>query len=139
MTHFHTCVYCKLLTMPGLNTFLLLKLFKYFYLKTSLCGCREHSLGKAYLQQRSISQQRQCRSVSQFPNKVSYTLQIQQEVYFVSSQKSKPSLFGLPVIVPCCDNTTHQDLYQCVWLQVARLVSPLPPSETAPPNHAMDW
>ncbi|XP_054279647.1 ubiquitin carboxyl-terminal hydrolase 32-like [Macrosteles quadrilineatus] len=62
----------------------------------------------------------------------------QQDNYFVSSQKSKPSLFGLPVIVPCCDNTTHQDLYQAVWLQVARLVSPLPPSETAPPNHAMD-
>lgn len=63
---------------------------------------------------------------------------IRQDVYFVSSQKTKPSLFGLPVIVPCCDNTTHQDLYQSVWLQVARLVSPLPPSETAPPNHAMD-
>ncbi|XP_046684242.1 ubiquitin carboxyl-terminal hydrolase 32 isoform X2 [Homalodisca vitripennis] len=63
---------------------------------------------------------------------------IQQDVYFVSSQKSKPSLFGVPVIVPCCDNTSHQDLYQSVWLQVARLVSPLPPSETAPPNHAMD-
>jgi ubiquitin carboxyl-terminal hydrolase 6/32 len=57
----------------------------------------------------------------------------------MSSQKTKPSLFGLPLIVPCCESTTHQDLYQAVWVQVARLVSPLPPSETAAPNHAQDW
>ncbi|CAH0394748.1 unnamed protein product [Bemisia tabaci] len=62
-----------------------------------------------------------------------------QDVYFVSWQKCKPSLFGLPVIVPCTDTTTHQDLYQSVWLQVARLVSPLPPTnEFTTPNHAMD-
>jgi hypothetical protein len=65
--------------------------------------------------------------------------QIRQDVYFMSSQKTKPSLFGLPLIVPCCESTTHQDLYQAVWVQVARLVSPLPPSETAAPNHAQDW
>ncbi|XP_023716699.1 ubiquitin carboxyl-terminal hydrolase 32 isoform X2 [Cryptotermes secundus] len=63
---------------------------------------------------------------------------IRQDVYFMSSQKTKPSLFGLPLIVPCCESTTHQDLYQAVWVQVARLVSPLPPSETAAPNHAQD-
>ncbi|XP_068086711.1 ubiquitin carboxyl-terminal hydrolase 32 [Anabrus simplex] len=63
---------------------------------------------------------------------------IRQDVYFLSSQKTKPSLFGLPVIVPCAEATTHQDLYQAVWVQVARLVSPLPPSETAAPNHAQD-
>ena len=66
-------------------------------------------------------------------------LQIRQDVYFMSSQKTKPSLFGLPLIVPCSESTTHQDLYQAVWVQVARLVSPLPPSETAAPNHAQDW
>ncbi|KAG8233419.1 hypothetical protein J437_LFUL013413, partial [Ladona fulva] len=65
---------------------------------------------------------------------------IRQEVYFLSSQKTKPSLFGLPLIVPCGEMTTHQDLYQAVWLQVARLVSPLPPSEASgAPNHAQDW
>ncbi|KAK7789457.1 hypothetical protein R5R35_012652 [Gryllus longicercus] len=63
---------------------------------------------------------------------------IRQDAYFLSSQKTKPSLFGLPVIVPCSDSTTHQDLYQAVWVQVARLVSPLPPSESAAPNHAQD-
>ncbi|KAL0267099.1 UNVERIFIED_CONTAM: hypothetical protein PYX00_009454 [Menopon gallinae] len=61
---------------------------------------------------------------------------IRQETYFLSSLKTKPSLFGLPVIVPCGDMVTHQDLYQSVWTQVARLVSPLPPGETA--NHATD-
>ncbi|XP_046979817.1 ubiquitin carboxyl-terminal hydrolase 32 [Schistocerca americana] len=63
---------------------------------------------------------------------------IRQDVYFLSSQKTKPSLFGLPIIVPCSETTTHQDLYHAVLVQVARLVSPLPPSETAAPNHAQD-
>lgn len=63
---------------------------------------------------------------------------IRQDVYFMSSQKTKPSLFGLPIIVPCSENTTHQDLYQSVWLQVARLVSPLPPTDPAVSNHAQD-
>ena len=62
---------------------------------------------------------------------------MRQETYFLSSSKTKPSLFGLPVIVPCGESVTHQDLYQSVWTQVARLVSPLPPGETV--NHATDW
>ena len=65
--------------------------------------------------------------------------QIRQDVYFMSSHKTKPSLFGIPVVVPCSESSTNQDLYQAVWVQVARLVSPLPPSETAAPNHAQDW
>lgn len=60
-------------------------------------------------------------------------------MYFISAHKSKPSIFGLPIILPCNETTTNQDLYQAVWLQVARLVSPLPPSESTVPNHAMDW
>ncbi|CAI6345795.1 unnamed protein product [Macrosiphum euphorbiae] len=63
---------------------------------------------------------------------------IRQDVYFISAHKSKPSIFGLPIILPCNESTTNQDLYQAVWLQVARLVSPLPPSESTVPNHAMD-
>lgn len=63
---------------------------------------------------------------------------LRQDAYFLSSTKIKPQLFGLPVIVPCSESTTHQDLYQSVWTQVARLVTPLPPSESTPPNHAMD-
>ncbi|XP_027228164.1 ubiquitin carboxyl-terminal hydrolase 32 isoform X2 [Penaeus vannamei] len=63
---------------------------------------------------------------------------MRQEVYFLSSQKTRPSLFGLPLVVPCSASSTHQDLYQAVWTQVSRLVSPLPPSEAAGPNHAHD-
>ncbi|XP_076059243.1 ubiquitin specific protease 32 isoform X2 [Oratosquilla oratoria] len=63
---------------------------------------------------------------------------MRQEVYFLSSQKTRPSLFGLPLVVPCSASTTHQDLYESVWTQVSRLVSPLPPSESPGPNHAHD-
>ncbi|KFM78271.1 Ubiquitin carboxyl-terminal hydrolase 32, partial [Stegodyphus mimosarum] len=64
---------------------------------------------------------------------------IRQDVYFLSSQKCRPTLFGLPLILPCHEMTTNQDLYQAVWIQVSRLVSPLPPSEAAVSNHALDW
>ncbi|XP_046415413.1 ubiquitin carboxyl-terminal hydrolase 32 [Neodiprion fabricii] len=64
---------------------------------------------------------------------------IRQDLYFASSQKTRPSLFGVPVVVSCGDGTTHQELYRSVWRQVARLVTPLPPTETAAsPNHAQD-
>lgn len=61
------------------------------------------------------------------------------DVYFVSSQKARPGLFGTPIILPCVEDTTNQDLYQFVWTQVSRLVSPLPPSEAKSANHAQDW
>ena len=61
------------------------------------------------------------------------------DVYFLSSQKSRPSLFGIPLILPCDDSSTNQDLYESVWTQMVRLVSPLPPSEVGTPNHAQDW
>ncbi|XP_041349176.1 ubiquitin carboxyl-terminal hydrolase 32-like [Gigantopelta aegis] len=60
------------------------------------------------------------------------------DVYFLSSQKTRPSLFGTPIIIPCQETTTNQELYQFVWLQVSRLVSPLPPSESKAANHAQD-
>ncbi|XP_059179325.1 ubiquitin carboxyl-terminal hydrolase 32-like isoform X2 [Physella acuta] len=60
------------------------------------------------------------------------------DVYFMSSQKSRPSLFGTPIIIPRSENTTNQELYQFVWNQIARLVSPLPPSELKVTNHAQD-
>lgn len=63
---------------------------------------------------------------------------LRQTAYFLNAHKYKPILFGLPVIVPCWETTTHQDLYQAVWLQVARLVTPLPPLETNALNHALD-
>ncbi|KAG9352031.1 hypothetical protein JZ751_023282 [Albula glossodonta] len=58
------------------------------------------------------------------------------ELYFLSSQKNRPSLFGMPLIVPCTVRTRARDLYDAVWIQVSRLASPLPPQEAS--NHAQD-
>ncbi|KAJ7995851.1 hypothetical protein DPEC_G00231010 [Dallia pectoralis] len=58
------------------------------------------------------------------------------ELYFLSSQKNRPSLFGTPLIVPCTVHTRTRDLYDAVWTQVSRLASPLPPQEAS--NHAQD-
>lgn len=63
--------------------------------------------------------------------------QMRTELYFLSSQKNRPSLFGMPLIVPCTVHTTKKDLYDAVWIQVSRLASPLPPQEAS--NHAQDW
>lgn len=63
---------------------------------------------------------------------------IHLDSYFLSSQKSRPLLFGIPMIIPCSKTTTHHSLYQQVWNLVSRLVSPLPPSEVTAPNHAQD-
>eukprot|EP00095_Tigriopus_kingsejongensis_P012381 snap_masked-scaffold190_size271632-processed-gene-1.19 protein:Tk12381 transcript:snap_masked-scaffold190_size271632-processed-gene-1.19-mRNA-1 annotation:"ubiquitin carboxyl-terminal hydrolase 32" len=60
-----------------------------------------------------------------------------QEVYFLSMEKYRPVLFGIPLIVPCNETTTYQDLYKSVWTQVSRLVSPLPPRDSST-NHATD-
>lgn len=59
------------------------------------------------------------------------------ELYFLSSQKNRPSLFGMPLIVPCTVDTSKKDLYDAIWIQVSRLASPLPPQEAS--NHAQDW
>ncbi|XP_033968941.1 ubiquitin carboxyl-terminal hydrolase 32 isoform X1 [Trematomus bernacchii] len=58
------------------------------------------------------------------------------ELYFLSSQKNRASLFGMPLIVPCTVHTSKKDLYDAVWIQVSRLASPLPPQEAS--NHAQD-
>ncbi|KAI2656254.1 Ubiquitin carboxyl-terminal hydrolase 32 [Labeo rohita] len=36
------------------------------------------------------------------------------ELYFLSSQKNRPSLFGMPLIVPCTVHTSKKDLYDAV-------------------------
>ncbi|KAK7882227.1 hypothetical protein WMY93_028401 [Mugilogobius chulae] len=61
---------------------------------------------------------------------------MRSELYFLSSQKNRPSLFGMPLIVPCTVHTSKKDLYDAVWVQVSRLASPLPPQEAS--NHAQD-
>ena len=63
-----------------------------------------------------------------------------QEAYLLSAQKTRPLLFGLPVMVQCGAEVSGAELYRAVWTQVARLVSPLPPaSELGLANHAQDW
>lgn len=59
-----------------------------------------------------------------------------QETYFLSPQKVRMSLFGVPVVVPCVPGKMKSKLYRNVWKQVSRLVSPLPLSDSA--NHAQD-
>jgi ubiquitin carboxyl-terminal hydrolase 6/32 len=61
-----------------------------------------------------------------------------QEVYFLSVEKYRPILFGLPLIISCTEMTTYQDMYKSVWTKVSRLVSPLPPRDSSQ-NHATDW
>lgn len=43
---------------------------------------------------------------------------LRQTAYFLSAHKYRPILFGIPLIVPCPEGATNQDLYQNVWLQV---------------------
>ncbi|XP_055844484.1 ubiquitin carboxyl-terminal hydrolase 32 isoform X2 [Episyrphus balteatus] len=60
-----------------------------------------------------------------------------QDTYFLSYHKTRPSLFGVPLLIPCGENGTNKDLYCAVWVQVNRLLSPLPlaPDQS---NHAAD-
>lgn len=60
-----------------------------------------------------------------------------QESYFLSQQKSKPNLFGLPLLLGCSRTTSCKNLYESVWNQVTRLLSPMPQSDQT--NHATDW
>lgn len=61
-----------------------------------------------------------------------------QDSYFLSHHKTRPSIFGVPLIIPNEEGGTNKDLYCAVWLQVSRLLSPLPAS-TDQANHAADW
>lgn len=62
-----------------------------------------------------------------------------QDTYFLSYHKTRPSLFGVPLLIPCYENGTNKDLYCAVWIQVARLLSPLPSTPPDQSNHATDW
>lgn len=59
-----------------------------------------------------------------------------QDTYFLSHHKTKPSLFGVPLLIPLHEGVQNKNLYCSVWVQVSRLLSPLPPSSTQ--NHAED-
>lgn len=61
-----------------------------------------------------------------------------QDSYFLSHHKTRPSIFGVPLLIPNLEGGTNKDLYCAVWLQVSRLLTPLPAS-TEQANHAADW
>lgn len=61
-----------------------------------------------------------------------------QDTYFLSHHKTKPSLFGVPLLIPLHDGVLNKDIYCSVWMQVSRLLSPLPPSSREQSNHAED-
>lgn len=62
-----------------------------------------------------------------------------QDTYFLSYHKTRPSLFGVPLLIPCYEGGSNKDLYCAVWMQVARLLSPLPSTPPDQLNHATDW
>lgn len=62
---------------------------------------------------------------------------VRQETYFLSQQKSKPSIFGLPLLLGFRYGSTCKSLYEGVWSQVTRLLSPVPQCDQT--NHATDW
>lgn len=62
-----------------------------------------------------------------------------QDTYFLSYHKTRPSLFGVPLLIPCYEDGSNKDLYCAVWVQVARLLSPLPSTPPDQANHATDW
>lgn len=62
-----------------------------------------------------------------------------QDTYFLSYHKTRPSLFGVPLLIPCYEGGSNKDLYCAVWVQVARLLSPLPSTPPDQSNHATDW
>lgn len=53
---------------------------------------------------------------------------VRQDTYFLSQHKSRPALFGVPLLLARHKNTTCQQLYEAVWKQVTRLLSPPPPA-----------
>lgn len=62
-----------------------------------------------------------------------------QDTYFLSYHKTRPTLFGVPLLIPCYEGGTNKDLYLAVWMQVERLLSPLPSTPPDQSNHATDW
>lgn len=55
---------------------------------------------------------------------------IRLDAYFLSPQKNRPGLFGIPIVIPCSSKTRQCELYEGVWTQVARLLSPPAPGDT---------
>ncbi|XP_053617515.1 ubiquitin carboxyl-terminal hydrolase 32 isoform X2 [Plodia interpunctella] len=63
--------------------------------------------------------------------------QCRADAYFLPSQRCKPALFGVPILVPLREGMSGREIYALVWTQVARLLSARPPSHDQS-NHATD-
>lgn len=63
--------------------------------------------------------------------------QCRADAYFLPSQRCRPALFGVPLLVGLKENMSGRELYARVWTQVARLLSARPPSQDQS-NHATD-
>jgi ubiquitin carboxyl-terminal hydrolase 6/32 len=61
------------------------------------------------------------------------------EQYFVASQKNRPVLFGIPVVVPCTPSTPCREVYQMVWRSVERLIIPDRPSQDKQSTRKSDF
>lgn len=89
----------------------------------------------------SISSSRENKRCINYDGQCDYLIAVhrkftRQDTYFLSHHKTKPSLFGVPLLIPLHEGVQNKDLYCSVWNQVSRLLSPLPPSSTQ--NHAED-
>lgn len=89
----------------------------------------------------SISSSRENKRCINYDGQCDYLIAVhrkftRQDTYFLSHHKTKPSLFGVPLLIPLHEGVQNKDLYCSVWMQVSRLLSPLPPSSTQ--NHAED-
>ena len=43
--------------------------------------------------------------------------------YFLSWQKFRPALFGLPILISCQTGTTNRELYEYVWRHVSKYLT----------------
>lgn len=91
----------------------------------------------------SISSSRDNRFSVNYDGQCDYLIAVhrkftRQDTYFLSHHKTKPSLFGIPLLIPLHDGVLNKDIYCSIWMQVSRLLSPLPPSSRDQSNHAED-
>ncbi|XP_063368814.1 ubiquitin carboxyl-terminal hydrolase 32 [Cydia amplana] len=77
---------------------------------------------------------------SQAPRRIQYLVavhrkQTRMDAYFLPAQRSKPALFGVPLLVGVAHGMSGRSVYAQVWTQVARLLSARPLDAS---NHATD-
>ncbi|XP_061723016.1 ubiquitin carboxyl-terminal hydrolase 32 [Cydia pomonella] len=74
------------------------------------------------------------------PRRIQYLVAVHRkqtrlDAYFLPAQRSKPALFGVPLLVGVAHGMSGRSVYAQVWAQVARLLSARPRDAS---NHATD-